>query len=114
MPLNFRQKVYLNNPTIAGATLGTGGASVSELLFGTTTFNTASATGGSTFVASITVTGLNAGAALFVQAATGLAACTVLSSACVSGANTISASVRTTGSATSACSVVSISYFAIN
>jgi len=109
MPLNFRQKVYLNNPV-----LGTGGTSFSELIFGSASFLAASTTTGSTFVATVAVTGLNAGANLFTQVQTGLAACTVLTSACVSSAGNISASIRTTGSATSASSNVTISYFAIN
>ncbi len=115
MPINFRQKVnFLSSPVLTGATLGSGGASIAEVLFGSASFLAASTTTGSTFVATVAVTGLNAGAALFTQAATGLAACTILSSACVSSAGNISASIRTTGSATSASSNVTISYFAIN
>ncbi len=114
MPQNIRQKFYINKPTLIDPVMGTGGASVGEMLYGSASFLAASTTTGSTFVGTVAVTGLNAGANLLVTAQTGLAACTILSSACVSSAGNISASIRTTGSATSASSNVTISYFAIN
>ncbi len=113
MPSNIRQKWYINKPTLVDPIMGTGGASVGEMLYGSATFNTASTTAGSTYVGTVSITGLNATAQVFVQVATGLAACTVLTSACVSSAGVLSASVRTTGSATSACAAVTLQYFAI-
>ena len=110
MPIKIRPIAYLRNAVLGSG----GGASVNEMLFGSTTINTASATAGSTYVTTFNVSGLDATANLFVQANSGLAACTILSSACVSAAGVVSASIRTTGSATSACSVVTVSYFAVN
>ena len=113
MPLNFRQKLYLQN-----AILGSGGASVSEMLFGSTTVNVASTTTGSTYVTTFSVTGLNATANIFVQVNKGLSGCAILTAACVSEAGTVSASFRTTastsGSGVSACSIATVNYFAVN
>ncbi len=113
MPLNFRQKIYLQN-----AILGSGGASVSEMLFGSTTVNVASTTTGSTFVTTFPVAGLNATANIFVQVNSGLSGCAILTAASVSQAGTVSASFRTTastsGSGVSACSIATVNYFAIN
>lgn len=86
-----------------------GGANLANMFVGAATFNTASATAGSTYVGTFTVANVPAGARVILQPNT-LAACTILTGACVTSASTVSASIRTTGSATSACAAITMQY----